>query len=155
FEAVRPLRHIQFLTQSQEMLVASEYGFFARYTLGGAPVWTSKLWSTVGDFSATGDGRSVFLAGFAHGIQAFDALTGKSRGTFVCAGTVGLVSCGYTKRDVVAYTLERTLFSVDDEGNSKWNVSVPEDVHRIVLSPLGDFIICGFASGRIMRIDTM
>jgi len=32
-------------------------------------------------------------------------------------------------------------------------VSVPEDVHRILLSPLCDFIICGFSSGRIMRFD--
>lgn len=154
FETVRPLRHIQFLTQSAEMLVASEYGFVGRYSLGGVAAWTSKLWSTVGDFAATGDGRSLFLAGFAHGVQAFDGQNGNTRGTFICDGTVGLVSCGFTKRDVVAYTLERTLFSVDDEGNPRWNVTVPEDVLRIILSPLGDFIVCGFASGRIMRFDT-
>ena len=155
FETIRPLRHLQFLTQSMEILVASEYGFAGRYTLGGAPVWNSKLWSNVGDFAATGDGRSLFLAGFAHGVQAFDGQTGNTRGSFICDGSVGLVSCGFTKRDVVGYTLERTLFSVDDEGNPKWNVTVPEDVHRIILSPLSDFIICGFASGRIMRFDTM
>lgn len=155
FETVRPLRYLQFLTQSTELLVASEYGFVGRYTLAGAPVWTSKLWSNVGDFAATGDGRSMFLAGFAHGVQAFDGLTGNTRGSFICDGSVGLVSCGFTKRDVVAYTLEGTLFSVDDEGNPRWNVTVPENVQRIILSPLSDFIICGFASGRIMRFDTM
>lgn len=155
FESVRPLRHMQFLSNKPELLVASEYGLIALYTLGGAPVWSSKLWSTVGDFAATGDGRSLFLAGFAHGVQAFDGQTGNTRGTFVCDGTVGLVSCGYAKRDVLAYTLERTLFSVDDSGNPQWNVTTPEDVQRIILSPLGDFLICGFASGRIMRMDTM
>ena len=93
------------------------------------------------------------MAGFAQGIQAFDGLTGDTRGTFVCDGTVGLVCCGFVKRNIVAYTLERTLFSVDDSGNPKWNVTVPEDVQRIILSPLGDFIICGFNSGRIMRFD--
>jgi len=155
FETVRPVRHIQFLTQSQEVLVAAEYGFIGRYSLGGAPIWTGNLWSTVGDFSATGDGRFIFLAGFAHGVQAFDGQSGEPRGTFICDGSVGLVSCGYTKRGVVGYTLERTLFGVDDSGNPQWNVSVPEDVHRVILSPLGDFIICGFSSGRIMRFDTM
>jgi len=100
-------------------------------------------------------GNRWFLAGFAHGVQAFDGLTGNTRGTFVCDGTVGLVSCGYAKRDVLAYTLERTLFSVDDSGNPQWSVTTPEDVQRIILSPLGDFLICGFASGRIMRMDTM
>ncbi len=155
FETVRPIRHIQFLTQKPELLVASEYGFIGRYGLTGVPVWTSKLWSTVGDLAATGDGRGLFLAGFAHGVQAFDGQTGNTRGTFVCEGTVGLVCCGFMKRSVVAYTLERTLFSIDDEGNPQWNVTAPEDIQRIILSPLGDFLICGFSSGRIMRFDIM
>ena len=154
FETVRPLRHMQFLSHSPELLAASEYGLIARYTLAGVPVWTSKLWSTVGDFAATGDGKSLFLAGFAHGVQAFDGTTGNTRGTFICDGTVGLVTCGFSKRDIVAYTLERTLFGVDDSGNPHWNVTAPEDIQRIILSPLGDFLICGFASGRIMRMDT-
>ena len=153
FETARPIRHIQFLTQSSELIVASEYGFIGRYTLAGVPVWTSKLWSTVGELAATGDGRSIFLAGFAHGIQAFDGQTGDTRGTFVCEGTVGLVCCGFTKRGIVGYTLERTLFSVDDSGTPKWNVSPDEDIQKIILSPLGDFMICGFTSGRIMRLD--
>ena len=155
FETVRPLRHMQFLAHSQELLVASEYGLTGRYTLAGAPVWSSKLWSTVGDIAATGDGRSLFLAGFAQGIQAFDGKTGNSRGTYICDGTVGLITCGFTKRDIVAYTLERTLFGVDDGGNPQWNVTVPEDIQRIILSPLADFMICGFTSGRIMRFDMM
>ena len=154
FETVRPIRHMQFLAQSTELMVASEYGFTGRYTMAGAPVWTSKLWSTIGDFAATGDGRSFFLAGFAHGIQAFDGLTGDTRGTFICDGSVGLVTCGFTKRHVIAYTLEGTLFSVDDGGDPRWNVTSPDEIRRIILSPLGDFMICGFASGRIMRFDT-
>jgi hypothetical protein len=153
FETVRPLRYLQFLTNTMEILVASEYGFTGRYTLAGAPVWTSKLWSTVGDVAATGDGKSMFLAGFAQGVQAFDGKTGNTRGTFVCDGTVGLVTCGFVKCKIVAYTLERTLFSVDDAGNPEWNVTAPEDIQRIILSPLTDFMICGFSSGRIMRFD--
>ena len=155
FETVRPLRHLQFLAGNTDLLVASEYGLTGRYGLSGLPVWTSKLWSTVGDITATGDGRSLFLAGFAQGIQAFDGQTGNTRGTFVCDGTVGLVACGFAKRNIVAYTLERTLFGVDDAGNPQWNVSVPEDIQRIILSPLADFLIVGFESGRIMRFDLM
>ena len=153
FETVRPISHLQFIANKTDLLVASEYGLTGRYTLAGTPVWTSKLWSTVGDIAATGDGRSLFLAGFAQGIQAFDGQTGNARGTFICDGTVGLVTCGYAKRNIVAYTLERTLFGVDDSGNPQWNVTVPEDIQRIILSPLADFMICGFSSGRIMRFD--
>lgn len=153
FESVRPLKHIQFLTNKPELLVASEYGFIGRFALNGQMIWTEKLWSTVGDLTATGDGKSFFLAGFAQGVQAFDGQTGNTRGTFVCDGTVGLVSCGYVKRTIVGYTLEGTLFSVDDSGNPKWNVTVPEDVLRVTLSPLCDFLICGLNSGRILRCD--
>lgn len=153
FESVRPVKHIRFLTNSTELVVASEYGFIGRYNLTGLPVWTSKLWSTVGDLASTGDGRFLFLAGFAHGIQAFEGQSGDTRGTFVCDGTVGLVTCGYTKRHIIASTLEGTLFSVDDSGSPRWNVTVPEEIKKIVLSPLGDFMICGFESGRIMRLD--
>ena len=153
FETARPLKHIQFLANRTELLGASEYGFVGRFTLSGTSVWTSKLWSTIGDIAATGDGRSLFVAGFAQGIQAFDGQSGDTRGTFVCDGTVGLVTCGFAKRHIVACTLERTLFSVDDSGCPQWNVSAPEDILRIILSPLGDFLICGFASGRIMRFD--
>ena len=153
FESVRPLRHIHFLASNTDLIVASEYGLTGRYSLAGQPIWTSKLWSTVGDITSTGDGKSLFLAGFAQGIQAFDGQNGNARGTFICEGTVGLVACGFAKRNIVAYTLERTLFGVDDAGNPQWNVTVPEDLQRIILSPLADFLICGFASGRIMRLD--
>jgi hypothetical protein len=153
FETVRPLRHLKFLANNTDLLVASEYGLTGRYKLAGLPVWTSKLWSTVGDMTATGDGRAMFLAGFAQGIQAFDGQSGNPRGTFICDGTVGLVTCGYAKRHIVAYTLERTLFGVDDEGNPQWSVEVPEEIQKIILSPLADFLICGFTSGRIMRLD--
>ncbi|HEY0984962.1 MULTISPECIES: hypothetical protein [unclassified Schlesneria] len=153
FETVRPLRHMQFLSGTTDLLVASEYGLTGRYKMNGTPVWTSKLWSTVGDVAATGDGRSFFLASYAQGIQAFDGQNGNTRGTFICDGTVGLVTCGFAKRKIVAYTMERTLFSVDDAGNPEWNVTVPDDIQKIILSPLCDFIICGFASGRIMRFD--
>lgn len=153
FETVRPVRSIQFLVSKPEMVVASEYGFVGRFALSGASTWTTKLWSTVGEMAVTGDGRWVFLAGFAMGIQAFDGQSGEARGTFICDGTVAQVCCGYTKRNIIGYTLERTLFCVDDEGNPRWHVTVPEDIQRVILSPLGDYIICGLSSGRIMRFD--
>jgi hypothetical protein len=155
FETVRPIRFIQFLTNSPEVIVASEYGFAGRYSLQGIPAWTTKLWSTVGELAATGDGKSIFLAGFAQGIQAFDGQNGETRGTFIADGTVGLVTCGFVKRKIVASTLERTIFGVDDAGNPLWNVTAPDDIKRIILSPLADYMICGFSSGRIMRFDMM
>ena len=154
FETVRPLRHLQLLATSAGMLAAADHGLVGRYALSGSSVWTEKLWSNVGDLAATGDGRNVFLAGFTHGAQLFDGDEGASRGTFVTEGTVGLVACGFAKRHLVAATLERQLFAIDDSGSLVWHLTAPEDINRVLMSPLGDWIVCGFASGRIVRLDS-
>lgn len=153
FETVRPLRHLQLLATSTELLAAADHGLVGRYSLSGSAVWTEKLWSNVGDLAATCDGRNIFLAGFTHGAQLFDGNDGSSRGTFVSDGTVGLVACSFSKKHLVAVTLERQMFAVDDGGDLVWHLPVPEDVCRVLMSPLGDWIICGFASGRVVRLD--
>jgi hypothetical protein len=153
FETVRPLRFVQLLATSTEMLAASDHGLLGRYALTGSALWTEKLWSNVGDLAATGDGRHVMLAGFTHGVQVFDGGDGSSRGTFVADGTVGLVACGFSKKHLVAATLERSLFAMNDSGDLLWHLTAPEDVIRLLISPLGDWVVCGFASGRIVRLD--
>ena len=153
FETVRPLSHLQLLATAREMLAAAEHGLVGRYALSGNIVWTEKVWSNVGDMAATADGRNVFLAGFTHGAQLFDGDDGTSRGSFVSDGTVSLLACGFAKKHLVVSTLERQLFYINDDGALLWHLSVPEDITRLLMSPLGDWIICGFASGRIVRLD--
>ncbi|MCX7393522.1 MAG: hypothetical protein NTW75_05285 [Planctomycetales bacterium] len=153
FETVRPLKYLQCLATSAEFLAAADHGLLGRYSLKGDPRWTKSLWSGVGDLAATGDGKHIFLAGFSHGIQCFAGESGASQGTFVTEGTVGLVSCGYFTKHLVAATLERQLIVINDKGNSLWQVTAPEDISRVLMSPLGDWIVCGFASGRIIRLD--
>ena len=153
FESVRPLRYIQLLPTSRELIGAADHGLVGRYALTGNIVWTEKAWSNVGDMAATADGRHVFLAGFTHGAQLFDGQAGKSRGSFVSDGTVNLIACGFTKKHLVVSTLERQLFFINDDGGLLWHLAPPEDITRVLMSPLGDWIICGFASGRIIRLD--
>ena len=66
---------------------------------------------------------------------------------------MSLVACAYAKKQIVASTLERQLFAINDAGDLVWNLTMPEDLNRILMSPLGDWIILGFASGRIVRLD--
>jgi hypothetical protein len=68
-------------------------------------------------------------------------------------GTTHLVDCTYVRKRVAAATLERQLLLLDAEGNLRWQADVPEDLKRIALSPLGDWLICGFADGRLLRLD--
>ena len=153
FETIRPLRYLQLLATTTHLVGAAEHGLVGRFALRGETIWSEKLWSNVGDLAVTGDGRNLFLAGFAHGIQSYDGEAGSSRGTFVTEGTVSLVSCGYAKKSLAAATLERDLFALDDGGNLVWKLTAPEDVCRVILSPLADWIAVGFASGRVVRLD--
>lgn len=153
FETVRPLSHMQMLTTEMHLIVAAEHGLVGRYSLQGEKIWNEKLWSNVGDLAASGDGRHVYLAGFAHGVQSYDGENGTSRGTFLTEGTVSLVACGYSRKQLVAATLERHLFALSDGGELLWNVNMPEDLSRLLMSPLGDFVILGFTSGRVLRLD--
>ncbi len=153
FETIRPLRYVQLLATETHLVAAAEHGLVGRYSFSGELIWSEKLWSNVGDLAVSGDGRNVFLAGFAHGVQSYDGEGGTSRGAFVTEGTVSLVACAYAKKQIVAATLERHLFAINDAGDLVWNLILPEDLNRILMSPLGDWIILGFASGRIVRLD--
>ncbi len=153
FESLRPLRFVQWLAKEPAFLAAADYGFFARYSLNGQLDWDERLWSTVADLSATGDGGMVALAGLAHGIQIYDD-QGTAEGSFVLDGTACLVSASYHRQRIIAATLERHLVFLDAEGSMKWLVQTPEAVVRLQLSALGDTVIVGFADGRIVQLDT-
>lgn len=152
FASLRPLKYLQFLHTAPELVVAAEHACFARYKLNGDPVWMEKLFSNVGDLSVTGDGRYLYLAGFAYGVQVFDA-DGDAIGSFVLDGAAKMVSTTYSRKWIIAATLERQLLCLDSEGRERWLLDLPEDLCCIRFSPLGDWLICGFASGRIVRLD--
>lgn len=152
FESLRPLRFVQFLTTEPGILAAADYGFFARYTLLGQPTWSERLFSTVADLSATGDGGSIVLAGLACGLQVFDE-DGAAQGSFVLDGTAHLASTTFLKKRIAAATMERQVLCLDAEGSLKWLVHAPDDVVRLQIAPLGDWVVCGFAGGRIVRLD--
>uniref|UniRef100_A0A7C2P101 WD40 repeat domain-containing protein n=1 Tax=Schlesneria paludicola TaxID=360056 RepID=A0A7C2P101_9PLAN len=152
FESLRPLRFVQFLTCEPAIIAAADYGFFARYSLDGDPEWTERLWSTVADLAVTGDGNAIALAGLAHGIQIYDG-EGSSKGSFVLDGTAHLVSSTFVKKRWAAATLEKQLMLLDSDGDLRWMVTAPDDIARLQLSPLGDWLLVGFATGRVVRLD--
>jgi hypothetical protein len=152
FESLRPLMHLQFLHAVPELVVAAEHACFARYQLNGDPVWMERLWSNVGDLAVTGDGKAILLAGFAYGVQVFDG-AGAAQGSFVMEGSTKLVSSTFQRKLILSATLERQLMCLEMDGTLKWLLELPDDACRIFLSPLGDWAVCGFSSGRIVRLD--
>jgi hypothetical protein len=154
FESMRPLRFVRWLTNQPAFVAAADYGFFAKYSWQGEPDWNERLYSTVSDLAATGDGQSIVLAGLAHGIQVYGA-EGNSRGTFVLDGTAHLVSTSHHRKRIAAATLERNLLLLDADGDVKWLLQAPDDITRLHTSPLGDWVVVGFAGGRIVRLDAL
>jgi len=151
-ESVRPLRFLQFTAAKPAFIAAAEYGLLCQYTLQGREIWNEKLWSHVGNLCITGDGETILLAGFNHGIQVFES-DGAARGSYVVEGTPQRVSASYAPRRVVAATLEQHLYWLDSDGELLWASSAPEEITHVHCDPLGNWVICGLASGPIYRLD--
>jgi hypothetical protein len=152
FETVRPLAHLQLCAASPLIVAAAEHSLLCCYTLSGDLVWQQKLWSNAGGFSMSGDAEIIYLAAFHHGVQTFDG-DGQNIGAYVVEGTVSRVSSSFEAQRLIAATLERQLFWLDSDGQLLWAAETPDDVSAVRCDPLGEWAVCGFAAGRITRLD--
>ena len=152
FETIRPLRFMRFLATEPTIVGAAEYGHLCCHQLTGEQIWSEKLWSNAGDMAVAGDGETILLAGFNHGIQLFDG-QGTNRGSFVVEGTPNRVSMSFLPNRLVASTLEHHLYWLDSDGEMVWATVLPEEVCQVHCDPLGNWFVCGFVSGRITRLD--
>lgn len=154
FKTNRPLPHFAFQTGEATLIGAAEHGLIGRFRLDGSTMWTQPLWSNVGDLALVADGKSICLTSFNQGIQLLDAV-GQSLGSFVVEGTPALVCSTFGAKLIVVVTLEQHLFCLDTHGDLRWLVQTPEPVIRTALFPVGNALICGFASGQILRLDLL
>lgn len=152
FTSARPLKFLEFCVDRKRLCGAAEYGHLCVHRFDGTEVWSEKIWSTVGDLSITEGIRSIYLAGFAHGVQCLDH-RGSTRTSFVVEGTPSRVSASYFGERLVVSTVERHLYWLDSDGALLWAAETPEDVASLACDPLGEWLIVGFASGRILRLD--
>jgi hypothetical protein len=152
FETMRPLSFLQFVAVEPAIIGAAEYGLLCCHELGGGEIWNEKLWTNVGALSVTGDGRTILLAAFNHGIQSFDG-DGTNRGSYIVDGTPSRVATSFVRKRLVASTVERHLYWLDADGEMLWAADVPEDVTGLACDPLGNWLVCGFASGHVVRLD--
>jgi hypothetical protein len=151
FETNRALSFLGFVATEPVLLGAADYGLLCSHTLDGECNWSDTLLSSVGDMAATGDGLNVYLAGFSHGVLAFDA-HGTNRGSYVVEGTPHHVSASFTARRICAITLERHVYWIDAGGEMLWAAVLPDDAVRVRSSPVGNGAVCGLVSGRILAL---
>lgn len=150
-EVVRPLRHLRFSMTQPTLVGAAEDGLLAAYSLFGKPLWDVRLFATCGDMAVSGDLSHLLLAGFAHGIQRFDA-AGTNRGTFIVEGTPARLATCYDGSRIAVATLERQVYWLDRGGNLRWAAAAPDDVAALRCDAAGKSIVVGFASGRVERL---
>jgi hypothetical protein len=151
FQTNKALCLIALLATEPVLVGAAEYGLLCSYRLDGTPRWSESLLSSVGDLAATGDGSHLYLAGFSHGVLAFDG-EGTNRGTYVLEGTPNRVSASFAPRRLCATTLERHMYWIDASGEMLWAGVLPEDAARIRCDPVGNGVVCGLVSGRIVSL---
>lgn len=152
FETIRPLSYVRLCATEPVLVAAAEHGLLCCYSLQGEELWHEKLWSNVGGIDTTGDASLIYLAGYHHGIQTFDG-DGGSVGSYIVEGTVNHVAVSFEPNRVLVSTLERHLYWLDADGEMLWATSTPDDVALLQCDPLGEWCVCGFEQGRVLRLD--
>lgn len=152
FDSHRPFVKLLFLPEVAGLIGVADYGLLSCRTFQGEVQWEEKLWSNAGDIAASGNGDMVLVACFAHGIARYDN-EGNHAGSYQLDGTCAKVSCTYLPYRIAVATLERQVIWLNAAGKVMWSGDAPDDITRLACDPLGKGLVCGFASGRIMRLD--
>jgi hypothetical protein len=152
FSSLQPLIALEFLVNRPAIIGVAEYGLLCAHAFTGEEEWQQQLWANVGDLSVTGDGRTILLACYSHGIQCHDA-DGRQVGSYQVGGTVSRVSTGYIAGHIAAATVERHFYYIGADGQVEFQAVLPDDVCRVICDPFGRAVIVGLASGRIDRLD--
>lgn len=152
FETIRPLAFLDLCPSEPIVFGAAEHGLVCCYNLTGAEIWQEKNWSNVGGMAMTGDGDLIYLAGFGHGVEAYDG-DGASLGSYVLDGTVHRVAVSFEPQRLIAATIERSLIWLDADGELLWSTTVDDDVSQLICDPFGEWAIVGLENKGIYRID--
>lgn len=148
FTSVRPLKFLTLASHRPIVLGAAETGVICSHTIAGAARWSEQIWTNVGGLAVNGNGRSVFLAAFNHGIQRFNS-RGRGQGYYDIGGTAHVVSVSYIGTIIAAATLEDRFVLLDRDGNILWQATLPEPLVKLHCGPFGEQVICGFSSGLV------
>lgn len=152
FGSLQPLIALEFLVDRPALVGVAEYGLLCAHAFTGEQEWQEQLWANVGDLSVTGDGRTILLACYAHGIQCHDA-AGRQVGSYQVGGTVSRVSTGFIPGRIAAATMERHFYYIDADGQVVFQAPLPDDICRVICDPFGKAVVVGLTSGRIMRLE--
>ncbi|MFN0056288.1 MAG: PQQ-binding-like beta-propeller repeat protein [Planctomycetales bacterium] len=151
FQTMQPLTTIEFLAHEPALVALGDYGLLCCHTFAGPAQWRQALYVHVSDLAVTGDGQTILLACFSHGIQCYDG-QGTQLGSYQLGGTVTHVATSFIPGRIAAATQEGQLYALEATGQVLWRAPLPEELRRLVCDPLGNGLLCGFQSGRIEKL---
>ena len=151
-ETTHPLRHLKMLLLEPGLVGAAEHGQLCRHEISGERVWSERFMSTVGDLDTSASGDTILLAARNIGIQRYDG-QGRHRASHIVEGTVERIAVSVDVDRFAAATLERQLYWLGTDGEPLWTTETEEDVRGLACDPFGEWIVVGFESGLIVRLD--
>ncbi len=160
-ETIQPVAHLCFLADQPFLVGAAAFGMLVGVEVLGSQssgrldpeiVWQDRLMSNVGRLTANGDGAMILASCFTHGIQRFD-LKGRNEGSYHLGGTVSHAVPDFPGRTIVAATLEGELVIMNSAGNVRWRTQLSRPAIALEVDPLGRYVIYGYSTGEIIRLD--
>lgn len=148
FNSVRPLSQIAFLAQRPEFIAASADGVICRFNLQGKMLWKLDLMCNVGDLAVSGDGNTILLATFQHGVTILDGRGGR-QGSFLVSGAAHRVDTGFAGKLLLLSTMDHDVCLLDIEGDPRWDARTPHPLQAIRTWPLENGAVFGCQCGRI------
>ena len=160
-ETIQPLAHLCFLADRPFLIGSAAFGMMVGVEVRGSRsagqldpeiAWQDRLLSNVGRLTVSGDGGMILASCFTHGIQRFD-LRGRNEGSYHLGGTVSHAVPDFPGRTIAAATLEGELAIMNSAGNVRWRTRLPRPAIALEIDPLGRYVIYGFSTGEIVRLD--
>lgn len=149
FETVEPLGFLQLLASERGLVGATEFGRLTCWDFEGDKLWSRNLKANIGDLSGGQDGGEFVVAAFTEGIKRFDAEGGR-KGSYLLEGTPHLISTSFMPYRLAAATLEGHLYWLDEYGDLVSGAALPAEVFGLKTGALGDYLVVGFESGRVL-----
>ena len=149
---IRPLRHLHFVSARPRLIGAADSGVLCSHTLQGNEQWAERNWTNIGGLTVSGNGRTILLAAYNHGVQRFN-MRGVAQGFYDLDSTVSHVAISYIGTIIAVATVEKDFLLLDVDGKILWQAPCPDTVTGLACGPFGERVLIGFASGEVQQLS--
>jgi hypothetical protein len=148
FETNRPIRHAAFIPSIGSIVGAAEHGLVACYDTQGRHEWTTTFWSNVGALAVDGEGQTVLLACFSHGLVRLDC-NGVKEGVYRFEHSPGLVAVDFQADNIITVSLDGFVTLLNYDGVIRAERPLLERPVGLALDALARYGVLAYSSGEL------